>query len=79
MYLSESIVMATSFLRDIGGIIDITNLRLYKISSIILGTRSTTVVVIRGDVDNSAAVILKVGSVQTSSKVEHRNRAASPN
>jgi hypothetical protein len=52
--------MVTSFLRDIRGIIDITNHRLYKIISMIPGTRSTTVVVIRGDVDNSPAIILKV-------------------
>lgn len=74
---SESIVMVTSFFKDIGGIIDITNHRLYKIISVIPGTRPTTVVVIRYDVDNSSGVILKVGS-QSKHKVELNTETEQP-
>jgi hypothetical protein len=60
MSLSEFIVIVTSFLRDIRGIINIINLKLYKISFIIPGTRFITIVIIQGDINNSSAIILKV-------------------
>jgi hypothetical protein len=60
MSLSEFIVIVTSFLRDIRGIINIINLKLYKISFIIPGTRFITIVIIQDDINNSSAIILKV-------------------